>query len=41
MTCLKFSNGFHLDAISKGSPQALVVMLHDRGTSATPLEPVA
>jgi predicted esterase len=41
MTRMQFSQGFHLDPIAKGSPQALVVMLHDRGASAAPLKLVA
>jgi predicted esterase len=37
----QFSNGFRLDPIVKGSPQALVVLLHDRGAWATPIKPIA
>ena len=41
MTRKQFSQGLHLDPIALGSPEALVVVLADRGTSAAPLEPVA
>jgi predicted esterase len=41
MAWSQFSNGFRLDPIVKGSPQALVALLHDRGASATSLKPVA
>ena len=41
MTRTQFSQGLHLDPIASGSPEALVVMLADRGSSAAPLKPVA
>jgi predicted esterase len=41
MAWMQFSPVFRLDPIATGSPQALVVMLHNRGASAPPLYPVA
>src|ERR1700674_1570988 len=41
MTRSQLSRVFRLDPIAKGSRHALVVMLHDRGASAMPLESIA
>jgi phospholipase/carboxylesterase len=41
MPLMQFSHGFRLDPIAKGSPQALVVLLHELGTSAAMLTPLA
>jgi len=41
MTWTQFSQGFRLDPITKGSPEALVILLHDLGTCAATLGPVA
>jgi pimeloyl-ACP methyl ester carboxylesterase len=41
MTWVQFSHGLRLDPIAKGSPEALVVLLHDVGDSAATLIPVA
>src|SRR5258707_3025941 len=41
MSWKRFSHGFRLDPIAKGSPEALVVLLHDLGPSAATLTPVA
>jgi predicted esterase len=41
MNWLQFSHGFRLDPIAKGSPEAVVVLLHDIGASAATLIPVA
>jgi pimeloyl-ACP methyl ester carboxylesterase len=41
MTWVQFSPGLRLDPVAKGSPEALVVLLHDVGDSAATLIPVA
>src|SRR5258708_7886160 len=41
MTWMEFSQGFRLQPIAKGSAEALVVLLHDRGDSAATLSPIA
>lgn len=41
MTWMQFSNGFRLDPIARGSPEALVVLLHDLGATAATLTPIA
>ena len=41
MTWKQFSRGFHFDPIIKGSPEALVVLLHDLGSGAARLNPLA
>jgi predicted esterase len=41
MTWVQFAHGFRLDPIAKGSPEALVILLHDVGASAATLMPVA
>ena len=41
MTWMPFSHGFRLDPIIKGSPEALVVLLHDLGACAATLTPAA
>jgi predicted esterase len=41
MTWTQFSRGFRLDPIAKGSPEALVVLLHDLGAGAATLTLVA
>jgi predicted esterase len=41
MTWMRFSHGYRLDPVAEGSPEALVVLLHDLGDSAGMLAPVA
>lgn len=41
MTWTRFSHGLRLDPIAGGSPQALVVLLHDVGAGAATVTPVA
>jgi predicted esterase len=41
MTWMQFSHGLRLDPIAKGSPEALVILLHDLGASAATLTPIA
>lgn len=41
MTWVQFPHGFRLDPIAKGSPEALVVLLHNIGDFAAMLTPVA
>jgi predicted esterase len=41
MAWLQFSHGFRLDPIDRGSPEALVVLLQDFGSSAGTLMPIA
>ena len=41
MTLRQFSRGFRFDPIAKGSPEALVVLLHDLGSAAARLTPLA
>jgi predicted esterase len=41
MTWTQFSHGLRLDPIIKGSPEALVILLHDLGRSGATLTPVA
>src|SRR5260370_583557 len=41
MPWIQFSHGFRLDPIVKGSPKALVVLLHESGTSSAMLTPEA
>src|ERR1700730_13087887 len=41
MTWRQFSHGLRLDPIAKGSPEALVILLHDLGASAATLTPIA
>lgn len=41
MTWMPFPHGLRLDPIAKGSPEALVVLLHDVGESAATLTAVA
>ena len=41
MTWMQFSHGFRLDPIIKGPPEALVILLHDLGSSGAMLTPVA
>ena len=41
MTWMQFPHGLRLDPIAKGSPEALVVLLHDVGGSAATLTPIA
>jgi predicted esterase len=41
MDWIRFSHGFRLDAIDEGSPEALVVLLHDLGDSAPVLTSIA
>jgi predicted esterase len=41
MAWRRFSHGFRLDPIAKGSPQALVILLHDLGAAAATLTPIA
>jgi len=41
MAWVQFSRGFRLDPIHRGSPEALVVLLQDFGSSAGTLTPVA
>jgi predicted esterase len=41
MSWIRFSHGFRLDPIAGGSPEALVVLLHDVGAGAATLAPVA
>lgn len=41
MNWKEFSRGFRFDPIDKGAPEALVVVLHDLGTGAARLIPVA
>jgi predicted esterase len=41
MTWVQFSHGLRLEPIAEGSPEALVVLLHDVGDSATTLTPIA
>jgi predicted esterase len=41
MTWMEFAHGLRLDPIAKGSPEALVVLQHDAGKSATTLAPIA
>jgi predicted esterase len=40
MTWMQFSHGVRLDPIAKGSPEALVILLHDLGARAATLSPV-
>jgi predicted esterase len=41
MSWVRFAHGFRLDPIAKGSPEALVVLLHDAGAGAATFTPVA
>jgi predicted esterase len=41
MTWTQFPHGLRLEPIAKGSPEALVVLLHDVGDSAATLTPIA
>jgi phospholipase/carboxylesterase len=41
MTWIQYPHGFRLDPIAKRSTEALVILLHDLGTSAASLAPVA
>jgi len=41
MTWVQFPHGFRLDPIAKGSPEALVILLHDLGATAATLTAVA
>jgi phospholipase/carboxylesterase len=41
MAWIRFSDGFRLDPIVEGLPEALVVLLHDFGASASALIPIA
>jgi phospholipase/carboxylesterase len=41
MTWKQFSRGFRFDPIIKGSPEALVILLHDLGSGAARLNPPA
>jgi predicted esterase len=41
MTWTQLSHGLQLDPIARGSPEALVVLLHDHGASPSLLTPVA
>lgn len=41
MTWIRFPNGFRLDPIAKGPPEALVVLLHDLGATVATLTPFA
>jgi len=41
VTWIQFPNGFRLDPIAKGPPEALVVLLHDLGATAAALTPLA
>lgn len=41
MSWIQFSHGLRRDPIAKGSPEALVVLLHDVGDSAATLTPIA
>lgn len=41
MTWMQFSLGLRRDPIAKGSPEALVVLLHDLGATAATLTPIA
>ena len=41
MNWMQFSHGLRLDPIIKGSPEALVILLHDLGSSGATLTPVA
>jgi predicted esterase len=41
MTWVRFAHGLRLDPIAKGSPEALVAVLHDVGVRAAALTPIA
>jgi predicted esterase len=41
MTWTQFSHGLRLDPLANGSPEALVILLHEFGASATTLTPIA
>jgi hypothetical protein len=41
MTWTRFPNGLRLNPLAQGSPEALVVLLHDVGASAASLTPIA
>jgi predicted esterase len=41
MSWMQFPHGLQLDPIAEGSPEALVVLLHDLGASATELTSIA
>jgi len=41
MSLVRFPDGLQLDPVAKGSPEALVVLLHDVGATAAALAPIA
>jgi hypothetical protein len=41
MSLVQFPNGLQLDPVAKGSPESLVVLLHDVGATAAALAPIA